>query len=268
MSVDLTGPQQTMLATLYAKALDADAAESVLGDSFARDAVARIDYDWKRTTITARQAPGVAARSKHFDTWTRQFLAVHDRATVLHLGCGLDSRVFRIDPGAGVEWFDVDHPDVIALRERVHPQRDHVRTIGTSVTDLAWLDRIPTEAPTLVLAEGLTMYLTRTDGVALLRGVVNRFDSGEVQFDAFNPLGIRLQWTNAVVRRSGSTLHWGISGQEEILAAVPGLRALWVGSVFESEELKQIGGLYRWLCVTCAAVPGLRGVAQYHRYGF
>jgi hypothetical protein len=27
-------------------------------------------------------------------------------ATVLHLGCGLDSRVFRIDPPPTVRWFD------------------------------------------------------------------------------------------------------------------------------------------------------------------
>jgi hypothetical protein len=35
-------------------------------------------------------------RAKHLDDWTREFLAAHRRATVLHLGCGLDSRVFRV----------------------------------------------------------------------------------------------------------------------------------------------------------------------------
>lgn len=32
---------------------------------------------------------------------------------MLHLGCGLDARVFRCDPGPGVEWYDVDTPDDI-----------------------------------------------------------------------------------------------------------------------------------------------------------
>ena len=114
--IEFSGPPQTMLATLYAKALDADADHPVLGDGWARDAVARIDYDWSRTTITPRSAPSVAVRSAHFDRWARQFLAAHPRATVVHLGCGLDARVFRLDPGPGVRWYDVDYPDVIALR--------------------------------------------------------------------------------------------------------------------------------------------------------
>jgi leucine carboxyl methyltransferase len=35
---------------------------------------------------------------------------------VLHVGCGMDSRFFRVDPPASVQWFDVDYPDVIGLR--------------------------------------------------------------------------------------------------------------------------------------------------------
>ena len=98
IKVDLTGPPQTMLATLYAKALDADAEHPVLGDQYAKTAVAQIDYDWTRTSITPRSAPGVALRSAHFDRWAREFLAVHDHATVVHLGCGLDARVLPAEP--------------------------------------------------------------------------------------------------------------------------------------------------------------------------
>jgi Leucine carboxyl methyltransferase len=68
--VDLRGPPQTVLATLYAKALN--------------------------------------------------------EAVVLHVGCGLDARVYRLNPGEGVWWYDVDYPDVITLRERVYPVQ-HVR---------------------------------------------------------------------------------------------------------------------------------------------
>ena len=102
-----------MLATLYARALDADADRPILGDTYAKELVARLDYDWAKTTITAQDAPSVTIRSAHFDEWTRQFLAVHDEATVLHLGCGLDARYLRLRPGPGVDWYDVDYPDVI-----------------------------------------------------------------------------------------------------------------------------------------------------------
>ena len=117
-----------MLATLYAKALDADGPHSILGDTWARQAVERIDYDWSRTSITERTSPSVTTRSAHFDIWARQFLARHDRAVVLHLGCGLDSRVYRLDPGPGIEWYDVDYPSIIELRDQIYPPREHLHT--------------------------------------------------------------------------------------------------------------------------------------------
>jgi methyltransferase (TIGR00027 family) len=257
-----------MLATLYAKALDADAPKSILNDEYAKNAVARIDYDWDRTTITPRRAPSVAIRTAHFDNWARQFLAVHENAVVLHLGCGLDARVYRLDPGPGVSWYDIDYPDVIALREQVYPNRANYRLLPASVTDPSWLAEIPADRPALFLGEGLTMYLTKADGLALLRRVVDRFPSGELQFDSFNTLGIRTQVTNSVVRRSGSTLYWGINGPADILDAVPGVRLLAWESVFDSDTFDQVSPAVRRLGRVMAAVPGLRTMAQYHRYAF
>jgi O-methyltransferase involved in polyketide biosynthesis len=257
-----------MLATLYAKALDADAPHSILSDHYAKAAVARIEYDWETTTIDARRAPSVAVRSAHFDNWTRQFLAVHSEAVVLHVGCGLDARVYRLDPDAGVLWFDIDYPDVIAVRERVYADRTNCRMLPASVTDPSWLAEIPTDGPVLLLGEGLTMYLTKDDGLALLRRVVDRFDSGEVQFDAFSRFGIRMQWINAVVRRSGSKLRWGIDGPGDILGAVPGLRLLTCESAFDSNTWDLVPPPFRGLGRAMAAVPALRNMSQYHRYAF
>src|SRR5688500_7339584 len=102
LHVDLSGAPQTMLATFYAKALDADLPKPILGDRFAKEIVDRIDYDWRRTAITPANSPSVTTRSAHFDNWARQFLAINPDAVVLHLGCGLDARCLRLDPGPGV----------------------------------------------------------------------------------------------------------------------------------------------------------------------
>ncbi|MCV6976563.1 class I SAM-dependent methyltransferase [Mycobacterium bourgelatii] len=257
-----------MLATLYAKALDADAEHPILGDQYAKAAVAKIDYDWRATTISPRRAPSVAIRTAHFDRWTRQFLAVHEESVVLHVGCGLDARVYRLDPGPGVRWYDIDYPEVIELRERVYPGRENYRVVAASVADPAWLREIPGDRPALFLGEGLTMYLTERDGLALLRRVVDQFPSGELQFDAFNTFGIRTQLINSVVRRSGSKLHWGIDGPSDILDAVPGVRLLAWESVFDSDTFSLVSPAMRWLGRAMGAVPVLRTMAQYHRYAF
>jgi len=266
--VDLNGPPQTMLATLYAKALDADAPHSILRDHYAKAAVARIDYDWETTTINARRAPSVVIRTAHFDNWTRQFLAAHEEAVVLHVGCGLDARVFRVDPGAGVRWYDLDYPDVIGLRERVYPGRTNYRMLPASVTDPSWLADVPADRPVLFLGEGLTMYLTEADGLGLLRRVVDRFASGELQFDAFSRFAIRTQVINSVVRRSGSTLQWGIDGPADILDAVAGVRLLAWESAFDSDTLDLVPPVFRRVGRAMAAVPAMRTMSQYHRYAF
>jgi O-methyltransferase involved in polyketide biosynthesis len=268
LRVDLTGAPETMLATLYGKALDADADHPILGDVYAKDAVARIEYDWHKTSITPRNAPSVTVRTAHFDHWARQFLAVNDRAVVLHVGCGLDSRVFRLDPGPDVEWYDIDYPDVITLFDRLYPAREHHYLVPASVTDPAWLSAIPPDRPALLIAEGLTYYLTEDDGTALLRRVVEHFPSGELQFDVFDRLGIKSQFLNAVVRRSGSRLYWGVDGPDDILRAVPGVRLLAAMSVFDADTFKEVPGVYRVMAKVMSLVPALKNMAQYHRYAF
>jgi O-methyltransferase involved in polyketide biosynthesis len=268
LHVDLSGAPQTMLATLYAKALDADLPKPILGDRFAREIVDRIDYDWSKTSITKANSPSVTTRSAHFDSWARQFLAVHPEATVLHLGCGLDARAFRLDPGPGVQWYDIDYPEVADLRRQLFPGRDNYHVIAASVTDPAWLTEVRSDRPTLMIAEGLTMYLTESDGVALLRRVVDTFPSGELQFDAFNRLGIKSQWMNAVVRRSGSTLHWGINRPDDIVGAVPGVRLLAWESPFDSATFQDVAWYYRAMADVMSLARSLRYMAQYHRYAF
>ena len=257
-----------MLATLYAKALDADLPNPILGDRYAKEIVARIDYDWTKTAIAVRNSPSVTTRTAHFDAWAREFLAAHPSAVVLHIGCGLDSRYFRLKPGPQVEWYDVDHPEVAKLCNQLFPAADHHHVVAASVTDPAWFAEVPNDRPTLMIAEGLTMYLSEQEGVVLLRRVVDRFPRGELQFDAFNRLGIKSQWMNTVVRRSGSTLRWGVDGPEEILRVVPGTRLLsWV-RWFESDTFERMPRGYQAMGRVMSLVPALANMSQYHRYAF
>src|ERR1041384_3492398 len=152
--VRFTEDQSTNLATLYGRALDARAEQPVLGDPTAEDAVRRIDYDFGKFKVSKWDAFGIACRGRVFDDVVRAFIAAHDECTVVHLGAGMDSRVFRLDPPATVRWFDVDFPDVIDLRRQIYPERADTTMLGASVTDLSWLEDVPADRPTMVVAEG------------------------------------------------------------------------------------------------------------------
>lgn len=268
VAVDLSGAAQTMLATLYLKALDADFSHPVLGDQFAKQAVERLDYDFPTIGVGAAWAPLITVRTALYDVWARQFLAAHPDCTVIHLGCGMDARVFRLNPGPQVHWYDVDYPDVVALRERVYPARPSYELLGTAATDLSWLQRIPTGRPTLLLAEGISMYLTAEDGAALLRAVVDRFGTGEVQIDFYNWLGVKSQSRQALVRATGSTLHWAVNSPASVLRAVPELRLLIATTLSEAVTLRRASLGPRTLARLTRAVPPVRDALQYHRYAF
>jgi O-methyltransferase involved in polyketide biosynthesis len=207
-------------------------------------------------------------RTAQYDIWARQFLAVHQQCTVVHLGCGLDSRVFRLDPGPGVQWYDVDYPAVIALREQIYRTRAQYHLLATSATDLSWLDQIPADRPVLLLAEGISMYLTEDEGVSLLRRVVDRFPSGELQIDFYNRLAIKSQKAHTLVRRTGSTLHWAVDSPQDILSRVPGIRLLTAATLFDASTFGRASTGFRLAKGLVRTVPPLRTALQYHRYAF
>jgi O-methyltransferase involved in polyketide biosynthesis len=204
--------------------MDAGGPHPILGDRFAADAVARIDYDFKSLKLPSGGEITLPMRALHFDRWTRDFLAANPESTVLHLGCGLDTRVQRIDPGPKVRWFDVDLPEVIALRSKLYPERPGYRQIGSSVTELSWLDQLPGNTPVLVIGEGLVMYLRENEGTGLFRRVTEHFPSGQIAFDAYSATMVRWVSRLSSVRGARVELQWGIDDPSELIQQVPRLR--------------------------------------------
>jgi O-methyltransferase involved in polyketide biosynthesis len=198
-------------------------AHPILGDHIAADAVARIDFDFRALKLPSGGEITLPLRAWHFDQWTRAFLAAYPESTVLHLGCGLDTRIYRINPGPQVRWFDIDLPEVIALREQLYPERAGYRRIGASVTDLAWLTAIPADRPVFVVAEGLVMYLPALDGAAVFRQISAQFPSGQIAFDAYSGAMVRLVSCLATMRRAKVELVWGIDDPHDLEALVPQL---------------------------------------------
>jgi O-methyltransferase involved in polyketide biosynthesis len=212
----------TNLVTLYLRAYESRSSQPVLGDTAAAEAVDRIDYDWarmRRSMLPWSNQYLVALRAKKLDDWAVDFLTRHSDSVVLHLGCGLDTRAFRIKPPRTVQWFDLDQPGVIQLRRKLYDESDTYRMIGSSVTDPGWLDQIPSGRPTLVVAEGLLMYITERQVWELLARLTDRFGSGETLFDTLPPSGPRMSkiFTHGIVK-------WGISDVRDIENWNVGLR--------------------------------------------
>ncbi|WP_232660706.1 class I SAM-dependent methyltransferase [Pseudonocardia sp. TRM90224] len=267
--ITLSGPQETMLATLYGRAIDNRSAQPILRDRAAEQALELIDYDFRKTGMTPMSAAGIALRARQLDRWTAEFVTANPEATVLHLACGLDTRAQRLAVPPTVLWVDVDHPEVVELRERLlTPPSGDYRMVGASVLEDGWLDEVPADRPTVAVFEGLTMYLRQEDGKRLVQRICERFPSGRLLFDAYGPMGIRMQKLVPAVRNSGSTLHWGVADPRELEAWHPGLTCL---DALRSVDMPGIslmrpsGRAAMWVM---AHLPGFRDVGWILRYRF
>ena len=266
--VNLTGAKETLLMTLYGKALESRLPDTLLGDHFADEAVRKIDYDFSRLKVDDNLGVGLAIRAKTLDVRVQDFLARNPDAIVLHLGCGLDTRIFRVDPPQGVDWFDVDYPEVIELRRRLYPSRGHYHLVASSVTEPDWLTKVPRNRPAVVVMEGLTPYLPAEEGPRLFSRLVSHLASGELMFDAYSRFGLKLLRLNPTIRATGAEVHWAIDDPHELERAVPKLRFIDDISAYSPERTAGLGWSARLFIQLWRHIPALRKVGRILRFRF
>jgi O-methyltransferase involved in polyketide biosynthesis len=263
--IQFTKEKETMLMTLSGRAIQSQWKNPILRDPWAEEAMRHIDYDMRKQLTGVASwsmwkdiGPAIiATRAATFDLLTTRFLADHPDATVLHVGCGMDSRVFRINPPTGVQWFDVDYPDVIALRRQLFPDRDAAyHLIGAQLDDSRWMDDVPRDRPGLLIAEGVLHYLNETDVKALLNTVVAHFPSGQMIFDICNSFIVKSAGSN--VGGTGATYKWGLDDPQDIKQLEPKLELI---KEFKPSELVAFSRFPLWLRVLFRAMqvsPTLR----------
>jgi O-methyltransferase involved in polyketide biosynthesis len=230
--IQFSKEKETMLMTLSGRAIQSQWKNPILRDPWAEEAMHHIDYDlnkqltgvaswsmWKDIGPTI-----IATRAATFDLLTTRFLADHPDAIVLQVGCGMDSRVFRINPPGSVWWFDVDYPDVIDLRRRLFPERGAYHLIGAPLEDLRWMDDIPRDRPGLLIAEGVLHYLSESEVKALLNAVVAHFPRGQMIFDICNTFIVKRAGSN--VGGTGATYKWGLDDPQDIKRLEPRLELI------------------------------------------
>lgn len=272
-TVALTREKETLLITLWAKAGESLLPDSLLKDRFAAEAATRIDYDFARLKVNRDLMVGLAMRAHALDGWTRDFLGRHPEALVLHLGCGLDSRVFRIDPPAGVDWYDIDYPDVIALRQKLYPARDGYHLIGSSVTEPGWIAGLPRDRPTMIVAEGLLLYLPEEEVPLLLERLVQRSPSGEIVFDAYSPFGLKLIAMQPSIKATGAALHWSLDDPCELERQVPGLELVTEMTAYDPDgydpaQIARMSWPARFTMKFFSLIPPLARIGLLLRYRF
>ncbi|MCH9731715.1 MAG: class I SAM-dependent methyltransferase [Actinomycetia bacterium] len=180
--------EQTALLTEYCRALDSRAARPILGDPLADATVSEIDFDFSSLAATPSVVALVALRAKMLDERIRRFVVENPQAVVVDLGAGLNSAMVRVDPPPTVDWYSVDLPKVIALREALLPTDVGDQTVAVSLLEPGWADTIPGGRPTMAFADGLIAFLDEAEAIAIFRGIAGHFNSGVIAFNDYGPV--------------------------------------------------------------------------------
>ncbi len=212
---------ETLLITLYVRAMESQRPDALLKDERAVALVRQYESDFariKQVKMDEDDKVTLILRNREFDRLARDFLASHPDAAVVHIGCGLDARFERVDNGK-VEWYDLDLPDVIELhRQFVGGAGPRHHFLSCSAFDIAWLDELSAHRrrPMLFLAEGVFMYFTQAQIKGLVLSICERFPGAELVFDTFLPYLVHMNNLRFRISKMGARYHWGLARGKDL----------------------------------------------------
>ena len=197
--IDKNSIQETLVIPLYGRALCTRKFPQLFADRTAAELLEQIDYDFSALEqksgglMQTFGALEVAMRQSDLAFEVREYLRAHPRAAVVNLGCGLDSTGRACDNGQ-CRIYNIDLPDVMAVREALLPAGEREENLAADLNDLSWFDAIdaPTEDGAVFFAAGVFYYFRTEQVRALCAAMAERFPGGRLVFDAAGPTAVKL----------------------------------------------------------------------------
>ena len=249
--------QETLIIPLYARKMCAGLYPNLYRDEAARRLVNAVDYDFSALEQKSRslmQRFGfleVAMRQSDLAYEVRDYLKTHPEAAVVNLGCGLDCTGRACDNGR-CKLYNLDLPDVIAVRNELLPAGEREVNIPCDLNDTAWFEKIDASGGAVFFAAGVFYYFLKEQVKALVQTMADAFLGGVLVFDAANAKAVKLMlktWLkDAEIRDVGA--YFAVSdAQRELASWGEGIRISSRGYMLGYHDLKDpsVSGFFRFL---------------------
>lgn len=218
--ITLTGVPETMLQTVYARARES-AGRGAIRDETAEQIIGSLDYDFSLAEKDTAMRSGVIARTIVLDRLVGAWLGRHPGTVVVNLACGLDTRCYRMK--GYQHWYNLDLPETITVRQQLLPESGAISQLAMSAMD-DWGAAIrETDAPALVIIEGLTMYLSEADVRRIFEVIAARLPKAEVFVETMNP-AVAKRFKERSIEGSHAKFTWGVKHGRALAALLPGFR--------------------------------------------
>ena len=216
---------RTLYIPLYGKAY-VSRKGVILHDPKAEEIWRKEGFQLKGKSRSKWLAYYMGMRSAVFDQWTKERLAEDAASIVLHIGCGMDSRVLRVNE-PNVRWYDIDFPDVIAERKKYYAETESYRMIAADIREKGWLASLPA-GRAIVVMEGVSMYLSLNEIQKLLAALTAHFSSVSLLVDCYTVLAAKASRYKNPINDVGVTQVYGVDS--------PDAYTIGTGLVFDGEH--------------------------------
>ena len=189
--------QETLILPLYSRKLCTELYPNLYRDETAVSLINEIDYDFSEAEKNSRglmQRFGsleVAMRQNDLAFEVRDYLKIHPNAAVVNLGCGLDNTGRACDNGS-CKLYNLDFPDVIAVRNELLPAGDRKENIPCDLNNTEWFSKIDASGGAVFFASGVFYYFLTEQVKALVQGMADAFPGSVLVFDAANRTAVKM----------------------------------------------------------------------------
>lgn len=148
-------------------------------------------------------------RAAVFDSWLKEQIVNAEDTAVIHIGCGMDSRVLRVGTN-GLMWYDMDFPDVIEERKRYYSESKNYKMLSGDLRDPRWLSVISECKKAIIVMEGVSMYLAPEELKTAFEAIGNRFDEVSLLADCYTVFAAKMSKYKNPINDVGVTSVYGV----------------------------------------------------------
>ena len=218
--IEANSVQETLIIPLFGRLVCSEHFPLLFSDPEAKRICESLDYDFSGKRKKMESPAGlfgaleVAQRQYDLRCEVESYLKEHPKAAVVNLGCGLDDTFSKADNGL-CSGYNLDFPDVIAVRNELLPAGEREENIACDLNDFTWMDLIDSSNGAVFFAAGVFYYFRTEEVKKLFAAMAERFPGAVLAFDACNERGAKLM-RKTWLREAGITdVHAFFSLEDE-----------------------------------------------------
>lgn len=195
--IEKNSVQETLIIPLFGRKLCTEEFPNLYKDPRSAELIGRLDYDFAPLEKKGKNffyrfgALEVAMRENDLMIEVKGYLRTHPNAAVVNLGCGLSQAGENCDNGT-CKIYNLDFPDVIAVRNELIPPASRVKNIAADMNDTAWFGEIDASGGAVFFAAGVFYYFLREQITKLFTAMAARFPGGRLVFDSAGKTAVKM----------------------------------------------------------------------------